>query len=180
MLLLLIKARRQTHHQGKPTRSWLIESERSVTRSALCLASSKPSSKASRAGNSHLVDVGVEDLVHEAYTRRLEWILIRQLDVNLPHTLLERSWNKTEGGRQSIELKTEKERAETYSLSDHGIERRTPVDGEEVGRQSVVRLELKARQSPRTGALSIAAVGRCRPLSHPSRAPTSVCLRSCS
>lgn len=42
MLLLLIKARRQTHHQGKPTRSWLIESERSVTRSALCLASSKP------------------------------------------------------------------------------------------------------------------------------------------
>jgi hypothetical protein len=41
--------------------------------------------------SAQLIDVGVEDFVHEANTRRLEWILVRQFYVDLPDSISERS-----------------------------------------------------------------------------------------
>ena len=45
-----------------------------------------------------LVDVGVEDLVHEADGRRLERILVRELDVDLPHATSEGGCSETAHG----------------------------------------------------------------------------------
>lgn len=44
-------------------------------------------------GYAQLVNVGVEYLVHEPDAGRLEGVLIRELDMNLPHTACERCWD---------------------------------------------------------------------------------------
>jgi hypothetical protein len=38
--------------------------------------------------DSQLVNVGMEDAVQETDTRRLVWVILRQLNVNLPDTAL--------------------------------------------------------------------------------------------
>ncbi len=45
--------------------------------------------------HTQFVDVWVEDLVHEPNTWRLEWVLVRKLDMDLPHSTRKRCY----GGR---------------------------------------------------------------------------------
>lgn len=71
-----------------------------------------------------LVDIGVEYLVHETNAGRLEWILVGELDMDLPDTACERSC--IVGGRIGVmRADNGSGKDTTYSPPDHRIVHRT-------------------------------------------------------